>query len=400
MGVYLCRKNFAVAAPLIRDAFELSREDVGAIASISTFAYLAGKFIFGPVIDRVGGRRAFLLSLFFVGVFGVVGGMANTLSAFTLAYSLNRFAGSAAWGAMVKQVPGWFRSQSVPIALAVLSLSFVFGGALATVLAGAISSHSGNNWRWIMSGPSLVMFAILAVCAAFLPRTPQAPSANKPTAGTAITLRDVRSIVGDSRFRVVCALSFTLTLLREAFNVWTVDFFLEAGLGQTSISKAALLSAPFDICGAVGILAVGWMFGRIDRRRRGWLLCGMLLTLSALVASLPDITSRSYALAAVWIGAIGLLVYGPYSLLAGVMSVELRGERSVATVAGIVDGVGYLAGILAGAQFGRIVDIGGYRLGFACLAGLAGVSAALSVLLYRLPSATREGAEGLQEKRS
>jgi sugar phosphate permease len=82
------------------------------------------------------------------------------------------------------------------------------------------------------------------------------------------------------------------------------------------------------------------------------------------------------------VGAIGFLGYGPYSLLAGVLSVEIRGKEYVATVAGLVDGAGYLAAILAGKQFGHILDLGGYRLGFNCLAVLAGVSALLSLFLY------------------
>jgi sugar phosphate permease len=82
------------------------------------------------------------------------------------------------------------------------------------------------------------------------------------------------------------------------------------------------------------------------------------------------------------VALIGFLAYGPYSLLAGVLSVEIRGKEYVGTVAGIVDGVGYLAGILAGQQFGRMVDAGGYTLGFQRLALLALVSAVLCLFLY------------------
>jgi sugar phosphate permease len=91
------------------------------------------------------------------------------------------------------------------------------------------------------------------------------------------------------------------------------------------------------------------------------------------------------------VGAIGFLVYGPYSLLAGALSVEIRGKEYVATVAGMVDGTGYLGGFLAGQQFGRLLDVGGYGLGFDCLAGLAAVSAVLSLFLYsRKPQAQAE----------
>jgi sugar phosphate permease len=68
--------------------------------------------------------------------------------------------------------------------------------------------------------------------------------------------------------------------------------------------------------------------------------------------------------------------------LAGVLAVEVRGRDHVATAAGIFDGVGYLAAILSGQQFGRLLDVGGYRLAFNCLAFLAAVSAVLCLFLY------------------
>jgi sugar phosphate permease len=97
---------------------------------------------------------------------------------------------------------------------------------------------------------------------------------------------------------------------------------------------------------------------------------------------LPVIGAKSTWLATASVGGIGLLSYGPYSLLAGVIAVEIRGREHVATVAGILDGVGYFAAILAGAAFGRMLDVGGYQLGFDCLAALALVAAVLCLFLY------------------
>lgn len=82
-------------------------------------------------------------------------------------------------------------------------------------------------------------------------------------------------------------------------------------------------------------------------------------------------------------GLIGFLVYGPYSLLGGVLSVEVRGKEFAGTVSGIVDGTGYVAGFLSGIVFGRLLMLGGYRLGFEVMAGLTVLSAGLCGLLYR-----------------
>lgn len=385
IGIYLCRKNFAVANSLIREAFHLDREHIGIVASYSTIAYTIGKFIFGPLIDRFGGRIAFLLSLGAVAVFGALGGLVNSVAMLSLVYSLNRLAGSAGWGGMVKQVPNWFSGRSISFAMGILSLGFVFGGVCATLLAGYIAKRSQDNWRWIMGGPSIALAAILILCWAILPREPARDRSQLKKTGAAsgstfwsrfVELARIR------RFWIVCALSFTLTLLRETFNTWTVDFFKTTGGPSMSNQIAAFLSTPFDALGAVGIVLLGWIFGRIGTRVRVWLLFGILILLAALIFLLPTIVLRSTLLATVGIGGVGFLAYGPYSLLAGVLAVEIKGKEYVATSAGIFDGVGYLAAILSGQQFGRIVDVGGYRLGFNCLAALAAISAVLCLFLY------------------
>jgi OPA family glycerol-3-phosphate transporter-like MFS transporter len=391
IGIYLCRKNFSVANPLIRQAFGLSKEQIGKVASASTLAYMLGKFAFGPLIDRLGGRIAFLLALVAVAVFGAAGGLVGSLPMLTLVYSLNRLAGSAGWGGMVKQVPDWFPVRSLPLAMGVLSLGFVFGGVCATLLAGAIADWSGNDWRWVMGGPATVLAAILVLCWIVLPRDGAQPfeckvqspeSAIAKPAQPGFQFRRVADLFTIRRFWIVCALSFMLTLLRETFNTWTVDFFQTTGGAETTSRVAAFLSTPFDALGAVGIVLMGWVFGRISQPARAWLVFTILACLAMLVVALPTLGARSVWLGMAAVGGIGFLSYGPYSLLAGVLAVEIRGKEYVATVAGIVDGVGYLAAILAGQQFGRILDLGGYRLGFNCLAALAAASAILSLFLY------------------
>ncbi len=47
----------------------------------------------------------------------------------------------------------------------------------------------------------------------------------------------------------------------------------------------------------------------------------------------------------------------------------------------LIDGVGYLAAILSGSALGKLLDLGGYRLGFGVLAAVTVTAAALAVAL-------------------
>ncbi|NBP84817.1 MAG: MFS transporter [Mycobacteriaceae bacterium] len=339
IGVYLCRKNYAVAVPLLREEFGATKEEIGRIASVGTLAYAIGKMVLCPLADRFGGRRCFFASLLVVAGFGLASALAPTLGALAMVYAFNRFGGSIAWASMVKQVPPWFGPKNLALALAVLSLSYVFGGAAAVALAGVVADASGQSWRAVMGVPSV--FVLL----------------------------------------LVSALSFSLTLVRETFNDWTVDFIRTEGGAHLSTSVAAFLSTPFDLCGAGGILFVGAMMGRLSVRGRARLLAGSLFALCAVLLVLPRLVPLGLGFTVPAVGLIGFLSLGPYSLLAGYFAVQLRGEACAGTVAGIVDSLGYVAGLLAGSAFGWLLDRGGYALGFYVLAGISLVSAVIALSL-------------------
>jgi MFS transporter, OPA family, glycerol-3-phosphate transporter len=383
IGVYLCRKNMSVAVPLLQHAWGLNKEQVGTINSVSTVAYAFGKFFFGPITDRIGGRTALLSSMCLVAVFGVFGAFAPGLSVLVVLYSGNRLFGSASWGATLKLVPEWFGPAKLAFACGLLSLSFVFGGALATSLAGLIAGLTHDSWAAVLGLPSVVLLLLTIAAWAIVPapvRTPETSQAHAklPTYSLARTLQ----LFTERKFLVVIALSFTLTLLRETFNFWTVDFIRTEGGAAVSSKLAAFLSTPFDLCGAAGILLMGWVFGRLQPMARQRLLVVILVSLALLLALLPELFHFGLWILAAGVGAIGFLVYGPYSLLGGVLSVEVRGKDFAATVSGLVDGTGYFAGILSGTVFGKLLMHGGYRLGFQAMAGLTLVAAVLCCFLY------------------
>jgi sugar phosphate permease len=405
IGIYLCRKNLSVAVPMLQTAFGANKAQVGVIASYSTVAYACGKLVNGALIDRIGGRIGFLTALAAVALFGAAGAFAPGLGALTLFYSLNRFAGSAGWGSMVKLMPTWFRPARMGTVIGVLSLSYVFGGAAAALLAKQVV-HMGGSWRAVMGVPSAVLLVVLIYCAFVVRRGPlvaepaQAPPDRGPeTGGPAETEETVRrwaavfDLFRRPQFLLVCALSFTLTLMRESFNNWGVDFLTSVQGGTKSVELAALQSTGFDLAGAISILAMGVVYDRVRPGARRWLIGGLLALLAAVVAALPGV-GRAHPLAGAWlIGAVGLLVYGPYSLLGGVMAVESGGPRLAATAAGIIDSCGYVAGILAGSALGKILDLGGYSTGFRCLAVLTAFSAVLSLGLRLQAPAAMETVE-------
>jgi sugar phosphate permease len=384
VGVYLCRKNLSVAMPLLQEHFGATKAAVGTIATAGTIAYFAGKFVNGPVVDYLGGRRGLLLSMLVVGLFGAAGAFAPALGVLTILYAVNRFAGSASWGSMLKLVPTWFAPARTGTAVAVLSLSYVAGSVIATLLAAQIAG-AGGGWRTVMGGPSIVLGVVL-VGAFFAvragPRDAPAPEKQEPQEEPVEKpplLPVLMSLFGRPQFLVTCALSFTLTLVRETFNVWGVDFLASLQGGAASVKAAGWQSTAFDLAGALPIVLAGVAYDRVDPGLRRWLMGGCLALLALVIAALPGVAASSTGGAVVLVGAVGLLVYGPYSLLAGALAIEAGGKKATATAAGVIDGVGYLGATLAGTPLGKLLDVGGYRWGFRVLAVVTLFSALISL---------------------
>jgi sugar phosphate permease len=74
------------------------------------------------------------------------------------------------------------------------------------------------------------------------------------------------------------------------------------------------------------------------------------------------------------------VLIGPYSYLAGAISLDFGGKRGSATASGLIDGVGYLGGVLAGNTVAGISVVWGWTGAFAALAAVAVFSSVVAAL--------------------
>jgi sugar phosphate permease len=82
------------------------------------------------------------------------------------------------------------------------------------------------------------------------------------------------------------------------------------------------------------------------------------------------------------------LIIGPYAYLAGAIALDFGGKQASGTASGLIDGVGYLGGVLAGNSMANIAVTWGWKGAFAVLAAvtwLASIAAALYFVHQRQP---------------
>jgi OPA family glycerol-3-phosphate transporter-like MFS transporter len=386
-GYYLCRSNLSVCLPMIAGSMTRGGMDpatarirLGSIASLGVLAYAIGKFPSGALADFLGGKRNFLLGMAGAVLFTLWFASGGSLSIFTMAWVGNRLVQSLGWAGVVKITSRWFSYRNYGTVMALVSLSFLFGDALARrFLAVLIAGHL--SWREIFVVAAAVLAAILVVCLPLLRESPRQIGLTEPPSnpqnlfgkeGERPAPEKLRSLLRPMMrspiFWMVCGLSVGTTLVREAFGLWTPTYFTQAA-GFTA-AEAAEKSALFPLLGGISVLLCGWLSDRVGARGRAALIF-IGLALSGAVLLWLALGTVSRASTVILVSAVAFLIIGPYSFLAGAISLDFGGKQGASTASGLIDGTGYLGAVLAGDTMARVSVTFGWNGFFVVLAGVA-----------------------------
>jgi OPA family glycerol-3-phosphate transporter-like MFS transporter len=407
-GYYLCRSDLAVALPLLIQEMgkrgiptQVATVQLGSIASFGVLAYAIGKFPSGWLADFLGGRRNFLFgmagSILFTILFAIAGGM----PILTLAWIGNRCVQSLGWAGMVKITSKWFPYSAYGTVMGMISLSFLFGDAASRQFMAMLIAH-GFGWRGVFYAAAATLAVLLLFNALLLKETPANLGFAEPPVNPSNLFNDsedkdrpaglrqlLTTFAKSPAFWLVCLLSLGATLLRETFNLWTPTYFSQA-LGLSN-ADAAQKSALFPLFGGVSVILAGYFSDLLGPRGRGLIVFyGFTLTsVALLVLGFADFGSSTGPVRLT--ALIGFLIIGPYSYFAGAMSLDFGGKQGSATASGLIDGIGYLGGVLAGGAMGSIAVRSSWKAAFAVLAAVAFLSAiAAAAYLWQQPARAKE----------
>jgi sugar phosphate permease len=391
-GYYLCRSNLSVTLPSIAEelftrglAGDLgqAKEQLGWAVSLGTIGYAVGKFAAGSLTDLLGGRRNYL-----IGMAGAVGcsflfTLGGSMPVFSLVWFANRLVQSLGWPGMVKITSRWFPHSRYGTVMGIISLSFLFGDAAARRFMGLLIS-SGLSWRGVFWVAGTVLGVLWIIDYMLIRETPKALGLPEPATNPDNLFGELgedphpesagplwRTLARSFAFWTVCLISLGITLLRETFNNWTATYLVE-GIGLSK-GDAASQSALFPFFGGVSVLIAGTLGDRFGRGMRATvILVGtMLAGLALAVLGSADFTGRGNEALAL-VSLVAFLLIGPYSYLAGAISLDFGGKRGGATACGIIDGVGYLfGGVVAGQVIARLSVMLGWQGVFKVLAIVA-----------------------------
>jgi len=400
-GYYFCRSDLSVVLPLLIQDLgrhgipaDVAKIRLGSIVSASVLVYAIGKFLSGSMADLFGGRKNFLGGMGGAIVFTLIFAASGSLPLFTLAWLGNRLFQSGGWAGLVKVTSRWFSYSSYGTVMGILCLSYLFGDALCRYIM-SLLLDVGMGWRGIFLVGAGALGILLAINWIFLRETPEerglpAPQANPINVYAAEEEKSgekqlrlmaiLRPLLRSFPFWLVCLLSLGTTLLRETFNFWTPTYFVQY-VGLTN-GQAASRSALFPLFGGLSVVASGILSDRLGIYGRNQVLFGGLALVTVCLLILAGTPSTANPWVAVgFVALTGFFLLGPYAYLSGAISLDFGGKRGSATAAGIIDGVGYLAGYLSGDTVARITVAFGWKNAFFCLAGVAFLTAAVALVL-------------------
>ena len=279
--------------------------------------------------------------------------------------------------------------------MGIISLSYLFGDAASREFMARLIDL-GLGWRGVFLAAACTLAVLLLLNLILLKETPEDLGFTEPRAnpanlfgagGETVKPASLANLLGtfarSPAFWIVCALSLGVTIMRETFNLWTPTYFTQA-LGMP-VAEAARRSALFPLFGGFSVLLAGFLGDRLGKTGRATIIFyGLLLTTGALIVLAIGGFEGSQTTPVALIALVAFLMIGPYSYLAGAISLDFGGKQGSGTASGLIDGVGYLGGVLAGNGVASISVAWGWHGAFVALAAVALLSSlAAGVYLFQ-----------------
>jgi MFS transporter, ACS family, hexuronate transporter len=388
---YLDRSAISVAAPFLTQQLSLSPSELGWVFSAFFFGYAAFCFVGGYASDRIGGRNVF-------GIAAVVWSVFCGLTALVFSYAslltvrLIFGMGEGPYGSATnKLVSNWFPRRQQASAVGWANAGTPLGGALAGPIVGFIALSYG--WR-----VSFVVIAIIGLCwaVAWLLLVTDRPEQNP-----GISAAERAEIAADQEPpsglppAKLGALLVRPGVLATAFAFFGYAYILYFFLSwfpsyltmqqHLSIKSMSFVSAIPWLLGFIGLAGGGMVCDAIYRLTGNALLSRKLVLVSGLliaavcVALAGTVTSVESAVALMTVSVFFMYLTGNTYWAIILDTVD---KNRVGGVGGFVHLIANLAGIVAPAATGYMVQASGSFTSAFVLTGAIAVLGALSVIVF------------------
>ncbi len=358
--------------PLTATDLVTFKERMGYLDACFKFAYAFGFLLAGWLIDRVGTRRGYAISITGWSLAAVGHGLVHSVTGMSWARLLLGVGEAGNFPAAIKTVAEWFPKKERSFATGLFNAGANVGIILTAVCVPFIIAHYGWRASFMITGSIgvLVLFAWLAVyrrpeehpklspteLAHIRQDAPAASAVEKPVKWRELVRYPATWAFAVPKFLTDAIWWFYLTWLPTFFNdnpAFTTKLDLkQVGLPFLIIYIISDLGSIFFGWLATRFIGLGWSVNRA--RKTTMLICAL-----GVVPILFAATTSSIAVA---IGLIALATAAHQGWSANLFTTvsDQFPRRAVGSVVGIGGMMGGLGGALLGASAGLIIGHAGY----------------------------------------
>jgi ACS family hexuronate transporter-like MFS transporter len=173
---YLDRMVMGILAPDLQKQYLISDVQYGYIQSAFAFYYAFGQFFSGRMLDAVGTRMGYALSLATWSVVEIFHAFARGFTGFRVMRALLGIAESPAFPAAAKAVAEWFPRRERAFAYGFINAGTNMGVILASAMVPWLAVNYG--WQWAFIGTGAIGFFALALWIPIYKTPAQHPGVN------------------------------------------------------------------------------------------------------------------------------------------------------------------------------------------------------------------------------
>jgi OPA family glycerol-3-phosphate transporter-like MFS transporter len=367
--------------------YHLPHTSIGLVLSIFFIVYAVGQIINGTLGNLIIPRKMIAVGLLVsAGLNALFPFSHGSIVLMALVWGLNGYFQSMGWGPTVRVLAHWFPSDVRGSAAGRLGTSYILGSAFSWILASLALTFL--KWQLVFWVPALLAAgsATWWYQKASITQSCLEPANAKyicsPSSKDEGSLKHVgffslfnNTVRTPSVWFAGMAL-LGVNIVRYGFLCWAPSYLVEAG--KTLSSRPIYSAIAFPLAGTLGAICAGWISDKIFNHKREPAILFMLMVLIVMCFLFGVYSDTSFRLSTILLLGTGFFTFGPHMLL--VTALPADAGRNASSIAGFIDGIGYLGAIVAGIGTGCLVDRYGWKGGFLLWGGSA-IFAVLATLL-------------------
>jgi len=370
---YMGRYNLNVASKTMMDIFHLSKAEFGIIATAGFWTYALSVMFNGPLADRIGGKKAILFGALGASLLNLVIGLlflngwtSKIIVGMSLLYAVNQYFQSFGALSVVKVNAPWFHVKERGVFGGIFGIMISGGYFLAMTVGGWILSTM--SWYMVFLIPSAAIFTMFLVDLILVKDTPkEAGFADFNTGDASSHETDtaqpkfgelLRRAFSNPVIVTLAVSEFCTGFVRQGLMLWFVPFLSEVHKIEHGTRLFSIASTGPTVGGIAGGLLCGFMSDKLFQSRRAPV--AFIFYVMQIVALFILGRTGSPLVASYMIGFACMWIFGVHGMLTGTASMDFGGTKAASTVAGLLDGVQYLASGLTGFLMGHYLDKWGW----------------------------------------